>query len=209
MIAGAEYDHLHDNRVLNRACLQLTDNRLGFPSAVRIWQNKNLPAPSEEKELLSKHGKKWVEKTYKRPVYIHNDFHFSLMVCSELQNSKERVSLQGKIDSLMVLSWNSDLDTFSSLIESAALDIHSYTVLVNNRKYGDSRVRAPRKKSYQRDLARLRGGQNDYCVAVTFDIAELRSFQTRATRWPEKSDPFKPTPEGFVPSASRKRFPAK
>ncbi|NOH48976.1 RNA-directed DNA polymerase [Vibrio rotiferianus] len=209
MIAGAEYNHLRDNQVLNRACLQLTDNRLGFPSAVRIWQNKNLPAPSEEKELLSKHGKKWSIETSKRPIYIHNDFHFSLMVCSELQNSKERVSLQGKVDSLMVLSWNSDLDTFSSLIESAALDIHSYTILVNNRKYGDSRVRAPRKKSYQRDLARLRGGQNDYCVAVTFDIGELRSFQTRATRWPDVSDPFKPTPEGYVSSSSRKRFPAK
>jgi len=131
------------------------------------------------------------------------------MICSELQNSKARVAFQGEVDALLVLAWNKDLDTFSALVESAALDIHAYTVLVNNRNYGDSRVRAPAKESFERDLARLRGGKNDFCVMVELDIEKLRAFQSRAKRWTEKGDPFKPTPEGFSISKTRKHLPPK
>ena len=88
------------------------------------------------------------------------------MVCSELQNSKARVRFQGEVDALMVLSWNQDLETFASLVESAALDVHAYTILVNNRKYGDSRVRSPAKESFMREIARVRGGENDFVIAV-------------------------------------------
>ncbi|MBK8179266.1 MAG: hypothetical protein IPK67_10345 [Planctomycetes bacterium] len=49
------------------------------------------------------------------------------------------------MDSLMILAWNKDLETFSALIESAALDVHAYVSFVNNRAYGDSRVRCPAK----------------------------------------------------------------
>ena len=131
------------------------------------------------------------------------------MVCSELQNSKARIRFQGAVDALMVLSWNRDLDTFASLIESAALDVHAYIVLVNNRKYGDSRVRSPAKESFLRDIARLRGGDNDFVVAATLDIAALRAFQSRAKRWPEEEDTFKPIPEGFRLQDNRKTLPPK
>lgn len=129
------------------------------------------------------------------------------MICSELQNSKSRISFQGVVYALMVLSWNKDLDTFASLIESAALDIHAYTILVNNRKYGDSRVRSPAKESFLRDIARVRGGENDFVVAATLDIKALRSFQSRAKRWPENGDKFKPVPEGFKIRKSRRVLP--
>ena len=131
------------------------------------------------------------------------------MVCSELQNSKARIRFQGAVDALMVLSWNRDLDTFASLIESAALDVHAYTILVNNRKYGDSRVRSPAKEGFLRDIARLRGGDNDFVVAATLDIAALRAFQSRAKRWPEEGDKFKPVPEGFRILGDRRKMPPK
>ncbi len=138
---------------------------------------------------------------------MHNGINFGVMVCSELQNSKARIRFQGAVDALMVLSWNRDLDTFASLIESAALDVHAYTILVNNRKYGDSRVRSPAKESFLRDIARLRGGDNDFVVAATLDISALRAFQSRAKRWPEESDKFKPVPEGFKLHNKRKKLP--
>ena len=106
-----------------------------------------------------------------------------------------------------VLSWNQDLETFSTLIESAALDVHAYTILVNNRSYGDSRIRVPVKQSFNRDLARVRGGENDFVVAVTIDIKELRVFQSRSTRWTQEGDKFKPLPEGFTISKLRKLSP--
>lgn len=213
LIAGTEYRHFPDNKLLSEAYLVLSDNRLGFPSSVRIWQPKWEPAVGEDKELISKYGKTWQNpklagypKPYK-PVYKHNDFHFGVMICSEIQNAKSRLKFQGNVDALMVLAWNRDLDTFSALVESTALDIHAYSVLVNNREYGDSRVRSPARESFRRDLARLKGGDNDYCVAVTLDIDELRAFQSRAKRWPDVDDPFKPLPEGYKLDAQRKKIP--
>lgn len=208
LIAGTEYRHTANNKILSEAVLILADNRLGYPTFVKIWQPKLEPAVGEDKELFSKYGKTWDKpKKLTKPVYIHNGFNFGLMVCSELQNSKARIGFQGAIDALIVLSWNRDLETFASLIESAALDIHAYTILVNNRKYGDSRVRSPAKESFLRDIARLRGGDNDFVVAATLDITALRSFQSRAKRWPEFGDKFKPVPEGFILRGGRKKLP--
>ena len=214
LIAGTEYRHSAGNKILSEAVLVLSDNRLGYPTFVKIWQPKLEPAVGEDKELTAKFGKEWSiaekdarSKKYIKPVYVHNGINFGVMVCSELQNSKARIRFQGAVDALMVLSWNRDLDTFASLIESAALDVHAYTILVNNRKYGDSRVRSPAKESFLRDIARLRGGDNDFVVAATLDISALRAFQSRAKRWPEESDKFKPVPEGFKLHNKRKKLP--
>ncbi|MDX1524933.1 MAG: hypothetical protein R3273_01665 [Pseudidiomarina maritima] len=210
LIAGTEYRHSGKSKILSEAVLILADNRLGYPTFVKIWQPKLEPAVGEDKELTVKFGKEWdVSKRSSKPIYIHNGVNFGVMVCSELQNSKARIRFQGAVDALMVLSWNKDLDTFASLIESAALDVHAYTILVNNRKYGDSRVRSPAKDSFLRDIARLRGGDNDFVVAATLDIAALRAFQSRAKRWPEDGDKFKPVPEGFKVLGDRRMLPPK
>lgn len=165
---------------------------------------------NEDKELTHKYGKTWTQfygDNRLKPIYNHNGFHFGIMVCSEMQNSKERIAFQGEIDSLVVLAWNQDLETFSALVEACALDVHAYTILVNNRNYGDSRVRSPAKKDFHRDIARLRGGKNDFCVTVELDIEKLRAFQSRAKRWTTDGDPFKPVPEGFKISTKRKISP--
>ncbi|MDV3470186.1 RNA-directed DNA polymerase [Stenotrophomonas sp. C3(2023)] len=208
LIAGTEYRHLEGGKVYSEACLCLTDDRLGFPSSVRVWQPKVKPAVHEEYELISVHGKEWISdppgRVQEKPVYSHEGFFFGVMVCSELQNSKERIAFQGEVDSLFVLCWNQDIETFSSLVDAASLDVHAYTVLVNNRKYGDSRVRAPARKSFSRDLARIRGGENDFVISVSLDLKALRSFQSRAKRWPKEADKFKAVPEGFEMSPRRK-----
>ena len=213
MIAGTEYRHENNKILLSEAYLCLTDDRLGYPAQVCIWQPKLKPAVSEDKELIHKFGKSWKDnfKNWEeaKPVYNHDGFHFGVMICSEVLNSKARNQFQGEVDALMILSWNQDLDTFSTMIEACALDVHAYTVLVNNLTYGDSRVRAPGKKSFERDLARLRGGMNDFCVTVELDIEKLRAFQSREKRWPEDDDPFKPVPEDFKISSSRKHCPPK
>ncbi|MCW8828355.1 MAG: RNA-directed DNA polymerase [Gammaproteobacteria bacterium] len=213
LIAGTEYRHFYNDQILSEVCLVLADNRLGYPATVKIWQPKLEPAVSEDKELTSKYGKVWAFSRLRgkrtKPIYVHNNVHFGVMVCSELQNSKARVKFQGEVDALMALSWNKDLETFASLIESAALDVHAYTILVNNRKYGDSRVRSPAKESFMRDIARVRGGDNDFVVAATLDIDALRAFQSRAKRWPEEADKFKPLPEGFKLGKGRRKLPPK
>jgi hypothetical protein len=87
------------------------------------------------------------------------------------------------------------------LVSSSANDLHSFIIQVNNRYYGDTRLRGPYKKGYERDKVRVRGGELDYFVVATLEVKKLREFQ-RDHRSPKKS--FKPTPTGFEMSDKRR-----
>ena len=89
-------------------------------------------------------------------------------------------------------------------MESAALDIHAYVIQCNDRQYGDSRIRAPYKDSWKRDVLKVKGGITDYCVIGEIDIQALRRFQS-SHRSP--TGPFKPVPDGFKISKTRKILP--
>lgn len=200
LIAGLDY-HVTKTTIHSEAVLVLADDRLGFPAFVRIHQPKTEPAPKEDFLLQRDFGKQWTTFPAARgakPVYLHQGFAFGVLICSELQNVQHRLNFQGAVDCMMVLSWNQDLETFSALVESASLDVHAYVALVNNRRFGDSRVRVPEKTNHKRDVCRLRGGENEHVVVIRLDATALREFQSRAKRWPEDADPFKPVPEGFA-----------
>ncbi|MBZ0190680.1 MAG: hypothetical protein K8F34_03175 [Candidatus Kuenenia stuttgartiensis] len=139
------------------------------------------------------------------PLINHGDFQFALLVCSELTNIAYRSALRGKVDALFVLEWNQDTESFNALVESAALDIHSYIIQCNDRQYGDSRIRAPHKDSWMRDIVRVKGGVEDYFVTGAIDIQTLRTFQS-SHRSPDKL--FKPVPDGFEIAHERKILPA-
>jgi hypothetical protein len=207
LIAGLDYQLPEFGKVHSSAVMVLADTRLGYPANVEIRQVKSLPAPGEDKLLQHRFGLTWTDLPTEKPVYVHNGFAFGVLVCSELQNVEYRLGFQGDIDCLMVLSWNQDIETFSSLVESASLDVHANIALVNNRQYGDSRVRVPAKKAHLRDVCRLRGGQNEHLVVVSLEIDDLRAFQSRANRWPEEDDPYKPVPEAFMSAPYRRAIP--
>ncbi|QDS95914.1 hypothetical protein FF011L_47150 [Roseimaritima multifibrata] len=210
LIAGAEYRY-DKSVVFNEAAIYLVDNRVGYASAhTVIWQQKGLPAHHEREELRSKFGLKLAEPQSSRclkRVYNHFGFEFGTLICSELTDIEHRQIFRGQVDGLFVLSWNQDLESFGSLIESASLDVHCFMALVNNRKYGDSRVRAPYKDAWERERARIKGGMDDYFVIVELDIDAIRDFHSH--QLPPLGDraKFKPTPEGFKISKSRKRIP--
>ena len=107
------------------------------------------------------------------------------------------------MDALFVPEWNQDTETFNPLVESAALDMHAYIVLCD-RQYGDSCIRAPFKDSWKRDVLRVKGGVTDYCVIGEINVLALRKFQC-SYRSPDKS--FKPVPDGFEISHVRKVLP--
>lgn len=207
-IAGLDYDqHAHDE-IDSSAVLVLTDDRLGYPSTLQVRQRKELPAPGEEENLFVSHGRTWKEQADPKPVYVHNGIYIGLLVCSELQNIEYRSFFQGHVDCVIILSWNKDIETFSALVDSACFDVHAYIALVNNRRYGDSRLRRPAKQSHLRDVCRVRGGLNDQLVVVEIDPAQLRAQQSRAKRWPKKVDAYKPAPEGFLISKARRTVPS-
>lgn len=207
LIAGLDYAHHPDKRIDSSAVLVLTDDRLGYPSSIQVRQRKSLPAPGEEEQLYASHGLVWTNGTDIKPVYQHNGLYFGILVCSELQNMGCRADFQGRVDCLITLSWNKDLESFSALVDAAALDVHAYVALVNNRRYGDSRLRRPSKRSFDRDVCRVRGGLNDQLVVVEIEPTQLRRQQSREKRWPRPMDAYKPAPENFRMSPARKCIP--
>ena len=80
------------------------------------------------------------------------------------------------------------------------------TSLFNQRQIGDSRIRAPAKDSWKRNVLRVKGGVTDYCVIGEIDVQALREFQS-SHRSPAK--PFKPVPDGFEIDFGRKVLPAR
>ncbi len=196
LISGVGYLHSNEETVQNQIWASLTHDGLGFPSLMLYRQDKQTPAFYEEKELhrLAGVSLQPTESWASPPVIQHGDFHFALLNCSELTNIRYRTALRGKIDALFIAEWNRDIDTFNALVESAALDIHAYIIQCNNRRYGDSRIRAPHKERWQRDLLQVKGGNHDYCITGEIDVLALRQFQS-SHRSPNK--PFKPVPDGF------------
>lgn len=77
--------------------------------------------------------------------------------------------------------------------------------LLNDRQYGDSRIRAPLKESWQRDLLRIKGGITNYCVMGEIDVQALRQVQSSHCSLVK---PFKPLPDGFEIDFCRKALPA-
>ena len=74
-----------------------------------------------------------------------------------------------------------------------------------NRLYGDSRIRAPYKDSWKRDIVRVKGGEHDYFVIGEIDVPALRRFQSHH-RSPDK--PYKPVPDGFKIAGIRRVLPS-
>ena len=72
--------------------------------------------------------------------------------------------------------WNQDTESFNALVESAALDIHAYIIQCNDRQYGDSRVRAPYKESWKRDLVRIKEGKMTILSSVKLTYLHYVSF---------------------------------
>jgi predicted amidohydrolase len=216
LIAGLEYEHHGPARdtegkdrpyVSNQVWSSLTTDLLGYPSLMIYAQEKERPAPGELDQLLKRANKelKPILPPVKRSVIQHGNFHFGILICSELTNIRSRAEFRGVVDALIVPEWNRDINSFSSLVEASALDVHCFMIQVNNRQYGDCRVRAPYTKEFLRDIARVKGGKADYYVLAELDVPSLRAFQSQALS-PDEAE-FKPKPDGFEMNPRRRRVP--
>jgi len=204
LVIGIEYLHASKARVRNQVWAALLHDGLGFPSLMIYRQDKQRPALHEEHELQRLAGLEMKPDRFWKipPVIQHGEFRFAILICSELTNISYRAALRGKVDALFVPEWNKDTETFNALVESAALDIHAYIIQCNDRQYGDSRIRAPFKESWQRDVLRVKGGITDYCVIGEIDVQALREFQSYHL---SPDEPFKPMPDGFNDVMDHKR----
>lgn len=220
LIAGVEYIHDPDGKKLrNQVWCSLLNDECGFALASVYKFEKSRAALHEAEELFVRAKRILTSKVIEggndiKPIVRHGNLKknstldFSAVICSELTNVEYRSQLRGKIDVLFVPSWNQDADVFSSLVESAAYDIHTYVVQCNDRAYGDTRIRAPAKDRYNRDIVKINGGEKDYYVIGRLDIEKLRRFQSfPMSPTAGKDATFKPVPCAFEMSDSRRIMP--
>lgn len=210
LITGIEYSKNKNpltaniNGIVSNQLLYVLNTFNGtYYEQVAIIQEKVIPAFHEEQDLYATGGLVLESKSDIKYIIQHGSFFFSGLICNELLNIDYRQPLRGQIDALFVVEWNKDIEMYDPLIASTSNDLHCFMVQVNNRKYGDTRLRGPFKETFERDKVRVRGGELDYFVVATIDVKELREFQ-RNHRSPDK--PFKPVPTGFELSDERRKI---
>jgi hypothetical protein len=167
LVTGVEYEIATNSRMQTQASTSFVSNQLVYVltinrpqgiDQVMVVQEKNIPAIHEERELFDVGGKILRARRDAKYLIRHRGFFFSGLICNDILNIDNRFALRGMIDFLFVIEWNKDVNTYDSIVSSTCNDLHCFVVQVNNRKYGDTRVRAPYKESYLRDSVRVQGG---------------------------------------------------
>lgn len=208
LIAGLENNN-KSGFYRNDALVSLTTRWPGYRTHIYHIQPKIAPAHHELVSLVKPRRKLFPANVRDcRPIYVHGGHSFGVLICSDLTSISNRAYFQGAVDTLFVIEWNQDLNTFSYLVESASHDLHAFIVQANNRKFGDSRIRGPFAEDHRRDVVRVRGGVEDYFVVSKINLGELRDFQSKfsAVHYDKHKDEqiFKPLPIGFEVSGWRK-----
>ena len=215
LIAGVDYIHEPCRKVRNEVWCSLLNDGGGFPLISVTKFEKARPAIHEAEELRERAGCTMTSRVLEGdvtpwPIVRHGDvkhgktFDFSILICSDITDVDYRSQLRGKIDALFIPSWNQDENTFASLVESAAYDVHAYIVQCNDRAHAGTRIRVPAKERYNRDLVKIQGGEKDYFVIGRLDIEKLRRFQSFSVSPVSGAHAFfKPVPSGFVIAENR------
>lgn len=202
LVTGIDYFHKDKDSVINQLVYSLCVKSKYGKKAICLFQDKLKPAQSEEVDLNKVFNKKLDSLFIKKLIINHSNFIFSGLICNDFLDIYNRANLRGKIDALFVIAWNKDTVTYDHLINSSANDIHAFIFLINNRKYGDTRLRAPYKDDYKRDVVRVKGGLIDYFVVAKVETKKLREFQKHHI---SPDDGFKPVPTGFEMAENRKK----
>lgn len=100
----------------------------------------------------------------------------SVLICSELIETRRIADLLGRVDIVLCPAWNPDTSSYDHLIQSAGFQLHSIVAIANNGHYSDCRAWAPRSERWERDLCRLIARDVDDIVYVDIPLTDLVSF---------------------------------
>jgi hypothetical protein len=173
-----------------------------------IWRLKKDYSPDETNQIIGRTDYSLPYKSEfssdKLRLFLWKGLMFSSFNCFELCDIEKRSLFRGNVDFLVAIEHNRDLTYFSNIVESVTRDIHAYIIQVNTSQYGDSRVNQP-SKSYLKDIAKIKGGENVSVLTALIDIDKLRTFQSYNNILQEKNKYFKPTPPNYKVNDYRKK----
>jgi hypothetical protein len=194
LIAGLEYKIDRSKDKADNQLIYVLNTGNKTEGSIALYQSKIIGALHESSEIFNRSNLKIHPKFKEKLIIKHNNFVFSGLICNDLLDINNRCNLRGEIDALFVIAWNPDIETYQHLVKSATLDIHCFVSLCNNKIFGDTRIRAPYKDEWKRDMQKIHGGELDNFMISELPIYELRNYQTNNVP-PNK--PFKPFPTGF------------
>lgn len=200
LIAGLEYKIDRSKDKADNQLIYVLNTGNKTEGSIALYQSKIIGALHESSEIFNRSNLKIHPKFKEKLIIKHNNFVFSGLICNDLLDINNRCNLRGEIDALFVIAWNPDIETYQHLVKSATLDIHCFVSLCNNKIYGDTRIRAPFKDEWKRDMQKIHGGELDNFMISKLPIKELRDYQSNNV---PPSKPFKPFPTGFEISPLR------
>jgi predicted amidohydrolase len=181
LIAGVEYEH-HSNELF-------VENQVHavFPgpfSAAASWcwtkvfpaheealKLRELPIPVTFPEVRSTDSR--TPRTVVQTVFGN----LSVLICSELLETQRVADLVGRVELVLVPSWNTDTASYDHLIQSVGMHLHAVVAVANNGHYSDCRAWAPRYVRWERDLCRLIERDVNSIVTVEMPLRSLRDFR--------------------------------
>lgn len=176
-------------------------------SALIKLRLKNHYSP-EESRILKGYRYEIPESKGSYDLFYWRDVYFSCYNCFELANIQHRALFKSKVDFLVASEFNKDTNYFSNIVETITRDIHCYFIQVNNSEYGDTRITKP-SKTDNKDILKLKGGENSTVLIGEIDVKLLREFQFKEYELQKDDKSFKPTPPDFDRENVRKRMKLK
>lgn len=195
VITGLEHITIN-NKAYNFVSTILPLNINGYKDATIVFRLKNHYSPAEEELITGNHLK--IPKPIDPRYHIFNwkNIYFSVFYCFELTNITHRSALKAKIDLLVAVEYNKDVNYFSNLVESVSRDIHCFVAQVNSSDFGDTRITQP-TESYRRDILKVKGGENNITLSGVLEIDKLREFQRKRYNLTKNDKVFKVLPPDF------------
>jgi hypothetical protein len=178
LVTGLEYIHDPKNMYVRNQVFSVIP---GPFASVATWPwTKRLPA-REESNLLANlippiSFPPPPKKTLPRTVVKSAWGTMSVLICSELIETRRIADLLGRVNVVLCPAWNTDTSSYDHLIQSVGFQLHSVIAIANNGHYSDCRAWAPRSERWQRDLCRLIERDIDDIVHVDIPLDELISF---------------------------------
>lgn len=209
IVFGVEHIKI-DKLVSNYTCIMLPFKTDSHTNLFINFDLKRHYSPVEQMGIegigLKVNENKKVKQTAPPVLYKWRGSVFTTFNCFELTDVTLRSTLVGKVDFIVAIEYNKDINYFSNIIESTSRDVHCYVVQVNTSDYGDSRILQPTKTA-SKDIIKIKGGENLYLAVNDIDIKKLRKFQMKnhcLQKQVKEKDSFKLTPPKFEISQFRK-----
>jgi hypothetical protein len=197
LITGLEHITVN-NIAFNFVVTIMPININGYKDATLVFRLKNHYAPVEEDIITGNHYLIPQPLNTRYHIFNWKNIYFSVFYCFELANIVHRSLIKNKIDLLVAVEYNKDVNYFSNLVESVSRDLHCYVVQVNSSHYGDTRISQP-TETYRKDIVKLKGGENNVTIMGTIEIDKLREFQRKKYGLTKNDRTFKVLPPDFDP----------